>query len=338
MGFRQVKKTNKCKQISDIPVQNENVTPILNLFPEYSDLFHKTNQTLMSGNGSLPLNQRHYIAMMACTTYGCETLISMEKRSFLAVGGDQAWLNDPDRVPVKLRKLSEVNNLLAETPWLLKPYHIKKLTTGNDSWTISGIVHALVIISNYHALASFVLGSGQTNNKQESNISTLSNKQRQNISEANKSISFNMHSKSKKQEFCWDEHGFSVMSTFYSDMAYLVDDKMRESKNLSSSFLNEFEEEKYVKLNRSIWNHVQSLHGIHQDDYNHEETEEVLNGSIHKFVTVCCKGNSSSSRLLNKLGIDLGYSMKVFVSIIVMEAKLQSELVYALEAVIKHMT
>jgi len=91
-------------------------------------------------------------------------------------------------------------------------------------------------------------------------------------------------------------------------------------------------------LNRSIWNHVQSLHGIHQDDYNHEETEEVLNGSIHKFVTVCCKGNSSSSRLLNKLGIDLGYSMKVFVSIIVMEAKLQSELVYALEAVIKHMT
>ena len=125
MGFRLPKKSIKCQPISDIPVQNENITAILNLFPEYSDLFLKTHKTLMSGNGSLPTDHRHYISMMACTIFSCETLISIEERSFLASGGDQAWLHDPERVPAKLKRLSEVNNLLAETPWLVKPHHIK---------------------------------------------------------------------------------------------------------------------------------------------------------------------------------------------------------------------
>jgi len=335
MGFRLAKKSIKCQPISDIPVQNENITAILNLFPEYSDLFLKTHKTLMSGNGSLPTDHRHYIAMMACTIYSCETLISIEERSFLASGGNQAWLHDPERVPAKLKRLSEVNNLLAETPWLVKPHHIKTLTTGKGSWTISETVHALAIISNYHALSSFVLGTGQASSKQRSKPFLLFNIERRNNP---KPVTFNLNQMDANQEFCWDEQGFSVMSTFYSDMANLIDDKMRAAKYLSSSFLNEFEEEKYAKYNQSIWYHVQSLNGIHHDDFNYEEIQDVLNENLKMFINVCSKGRDSSRHLLSKLGSELGYSLKVFVSIIVMEARLQSELNYALEAVIKHMT
>jgi len=332
MGFRIGKKSINCQPSREKQVQHENISLILNLFPEYSDLFHKTHKMLMSGNGSLPFDQRHYIAVMACKVYSCETLISIEERSFLATGGDQAWLHDPEQVPARLKRLTEVNNLLAETPWLVKPHHIKSLTTGKGSWTVSEIVHALAIISNYHALSSFVLGTGQTNPKQRS--ATYKQINQNDL----KTVILNQNEIKGKQEFCWDEQGFSVMSTFYSDMANLIDDKMRAAKYLSSSFLNEFEDDQYAKYNQSIWYHVQSLHGIQHDDFNNEDIQEVLNPNLKMFIHICSNGSNTSSKVLSNLGNELGYSLKVFVSIILMEAKLQSELNFALEAVIKNMT
>ena len=101
--------------------------------------------------------------------------------------------------------------------------------------------------------------------------------------------------------------------------------------------LTHFEEEKYAQYNRCIWYHVQSLHAIDYEDYNYQEITEVLSDDLKRFVSFCSRGTNYSVNDLMKLGNNLGYSLKVFVSIIVMEAKLQSELLFALEAVIKHM-
>jgi hypothetical protein len=329
MRVRLGKKPTKCQP--EISVQNETISPILNLFPEYSDLFLKTQKTLMSGNGSLPFDQRHYIAMIACKVYGCEELVSLEERSFLASGGDQAWLQDPDCIPERIQRLDEINNLLGETPWLVKSGHIKALTEYRGSWAVSEIVHALAIISNYHALSSFILGTGHSC-KHTKSFFKIHNKK----CNGEKSDTFSFHSMESNQDFSWDEQGFSVMSAFYSDMAYLIDDRMRAGKYLS--FLAGFEEEKNVKFNESIWYEVQAHNGIHHDDIDKEEMQEVLDEKLKLFINICSQGHSTSPNLLSNLRTELGYSLRVFVSIIVMEAKLQSELNYALKAVNKYMT
>ena len=103
------------------------------------------------------------------------------------------------------------------------------------------------------------------------------------------------------------------------------------ARYLSPSFLAGYEEEKYVKYNQSIWYHVQTQHGIHRDDINNEEIQEVMDENLKRFITICSQGHNTSSYLLTKLRNEIGYSLKVFVSIVIMEAKLQSELNYALE-------
>ena len=39
---------------------------------------------------------------------------------------------------------------------------LQKLTNGKDNWSISEVVHALVLLSHFHALSSFVYGCGIT--------------------------------------------------------------------------------------------------------------------------------------------------------------------------------
>ncbi|EHA98611.1 Sestrin-3 [Heterocephalus glaber] len=51
------------------------------------------------------------------------------------------------------------------------PYHIQKLVkTGENNWSLPELVHAVVLLAHYHALASFVFGSG-INPEKDSEIS-----------------------------------------------------------------------------------------------------------------------------------------------------------------------
>lgn len=44
---------------------------------------------------------------------------------FLRVGGDPLWLRGLDCIPPKLRRLSEINKVLAHRPWLVCKEHIE---------------------------------------------------------------------------------------------------------------------------------------------------------------------------------------------------------------------
>lgn len=49
---------------------------------------------------------------------------------FLRVGGDPQWLRGLDYIPPKLRKLSEINKILAHRPWLVGKEHIEVMGKG----------------------------------------------------------------------------------------------------------------------------------------------------------------------------------------------------------------
>lgn len=52
---------------------------------------------------------------------------------FLQTGGDPEWLLGLHRAPEKLRKLSEINKLLAHRPWLITKEHIQVQWAGGRS-------------------------------------------------------------------------------------------------------------------------------------------------------------------------------------------------------------
>lgn len=60
---------------------------------------------------------------------------------FLQTGGDPEWLLGLHRAPEKLRKLSEINKLLAHRPWLITKEHIQVPWAGGTGSRGAGLRH-----------------------------------------------------------------------------------------------------------------------------------------------------------------------------------------------------
>jgi len=135
--------------------------------PQYLDIFQKAQAFILRGDGPLPFHYRHFIAIMAAGRHRCGYLIEQQMNEFVLANGDKRWLLGLDHIPTKLLDLYEVNKILAHQPWLITKHHIEKLTTGSDSWSLGELVQALVIMSHFHSLASFVFGCGIGNGDHE---------------------------------------------------------------------------------------------------------------------------------------------------------------------------
>ncbi|XP_071439933.1 sestrin homolog [Hetaerina americana] len=138
----------------------DHVTQVIGYHPTYLDVFLRTQNFILRGDGPLPYDYRHFIAIMAAGRHQCSYLINLQKQEFLLQGGDQTWLKGLSQIPQKLRDLYEINKILAHRPWLLNKSHIEKLTKGKDSWSLAEVVHAIVLLAHFHSLSSFVFGCG----------------------------------------------------------------------------------------------------------------------------------------------------------------------------------
>ncbi|NXR93553.1 SESN2 protein, partial [Hypocryptadius cinnamomeus] len=139
----------------------DHVAMVMGLHPQYLSSFWKTQYLLLRMDGPLPYHKRHYIAIMAAARHRCSYLVGLHMGEFLQVGGNPAWLRGLHCAPQKLRNLNEINKLLAHRPWLITKEHIEALLRpGQDSWSLAELVQALVLLTHYHSLASFVFGCG----------------------------------------------------------------------------------------------------------------------------------------------------------------------------------
>ncbi|XP_020665014.3 sestrin-3 [Pogona vitticeps] len=139
----------------------DNITQVMSLHTQYLESFLRSQFYMLRMDGPLPLPYRHYIAIMAAARHQCSYLINMHVDEFLKTGGIPEWLNGLEYIPQRLKNLNEINKLLAHRPWLVSKEHIQKLVkTGENNWSLPELVHAVVLLAHYHALASFVFGSG----------------------------------------------------------------------------------------------------------------------------------------------------------------------------------
>uniref|UniRef100_A0A1I8Q453 Sestrin homolog n=1 Tax=Stomoxys calcitrans TaxID=35570 RepID=A0A1I8Q453_STOCA len=140
----------------------DQVTQVIGYHPRYLDHFLRTQNFIMNGDGPLPYDYRYYLAIIAAARHHCPYLVKMYEKEFVNQGGNPEWLNGLDYIPPKLRAIYEINKILAHRPWLLRKEHIESLTRGKNSWSLSEVVHAMVLLSHFHSLSSFVFSCGLT--------------------------------------------------------------------------------------------------------------------------------------------------------------------------------
>jgi len=317
--------------------EDRDLTATLAAFPEYRAMLLETQAVLMSGPGALPLPHRHYIALLACSALKCPTLAKAQASAFLRAGGDPVWLHG-EALP-RLKRLAVLNNVMAETPWLLTAHHIRGLTVGPDSWTLGQVVQALTILAHFHALCT--LERSEDFGSFSSCMSKEFPGKENNAPRVNPTPSYML----MVQDFCWAEEGFSVMLPFYSDLTSRLDDKFRLSGKVIA---------REGDLARGVWHYAQALCGVYSDDFNYSSSQKLLQGGLQQQVEKACRGSpitsynssiSSCNTWNNHSSLDTHFhqtkfsaSKKAMVGLVTVEARLQSELLFALRAVMKFMT
>ncbi|RVE55810.1 hypothetical protein OJAV_G00229560 [Oryzias javanicus] len=141
----------------------ENISLVMGFHPQYLESFLRTQHYLLQMDGPLPLHYRHYIGIMAAARHQCSYLVNLHVNDFLQVGGDAKWLNGLGEAPQKLQQLGELNKILAHRPWLITKEHMEALLKAEEhSWSLAELIHAVVLLTHYHSLASFTFGCGIT--------------------------------------------------------------------------------------------------------------------------------------------------------------------------------
>ncbi|XP_016423383.1 sestrin-3-like [Sinocyclocheilus rhinocerous] len=341
--------------------------------PQYLESFLRTQHYILYMDGPLPLHYRHYIAIMAAARHHCRYLVSLHSAQFLRVGGDPLWLQGLEAAPPRLRHLDHINKVLAHQPWLTARSHIQALLkTGEQCWSLAELVQAVVLLAHCHSLCSFVFGSGSSLDS-SCEVACLREQIQKSQEEIKERKGDQLHSQTlphadveeedeamfsadpscfvtdpefcyqefarreedhfqvfRVQDYSWEDHGFSLVNRLYSDIGHLLDERFRNVASLPFPHSPD--------LKRAIWNYIHCIYGIRYDDYDYGEVSRLLERGLKLYIkAVACYPDSSKTPLCPLSCAPVKASDKVHVNLLVMEARLQAELLYALRAITQYM-
>jgi len=146
--------------ISNSNSQMNPVWQVMSCHGVYLSKFLQLHHTLLHSNSCpLPLPMRHMIAIMSSARLSCSYLVHQHSQELsLLPGYKQCMDKGLSGFPSKIRKLYDLNMLLAHRPWQLTRDHVAQLTQpGQDSWSLSELVYAIILMCHYHCLSSFIL-------------------------------------------------------------------------------------------------------------------------------------------------------------------------------------
>lgn len=96
--------------------------------------------------------------------------MNLQEKAFLERGEEMGeWLEGRglENIPGKMQAILNLNSMMAHQPWRLSAHHIALLVDPAltphgvaHCWSLSELVHALVILSSFHSLSGLVLGCG----------------------------------------------------------------------------------------------------------------------------------------------------------------------------------
>eukprot|EP01117_Protostelium_nocturnum_P013273 TRINITY_DN4941_c2_g1_i2.p1 TRINITY_DN4941_c2_g1~~TRINITY_DN4941_c2_g1_i2.p1 ORF type:complete len:412 (-),score=122.25 TRINITY_DN4941_c2_g1_i2:199-1434(-) len=377
---------------------------VVSLHITYFEKYYETFNFVMREPGlPLPLSWRNYIAIISAARHRSRWLINIQETEFLANDGDPDWLLGVEHIPKKLQALLDVNQILNHQPWLITKEHINQLVKGEDSWSIGEIVHAMIVICTFKAMAGIVFGCGVTNevdfpdsnpiisiNSEDEEVSdnedneklaellkegnweadadnesggrvahfmnaessddTLATSHKRRSSNDSYCLKFLGRSwplqhedfdvKSKKifrvQDYGWKEDGFELARRFLPGAATLLDEEFDHIYYMTYNMFNQNTNVDTFPFRQAIWQYVQRVQGIFHDDYDYQQVNIFLNRNTKSFIKkVICYPEDINVSDYRSFG--LRHDEKVHATILAAESSKQSELLYGLHAVMKHM-
>ncbi|KAF7463194.1 Hypothetical predicted protein [Marmota monax] len=342
----------------------------------------------------------------AAARHQCSYLVNLHVNDFLHVGGDPKWLNGLENAPQKLQNLGELNKVLAHRPWLITKEHIEGLLKAEEhSWSLAELVHAVVLLTHYHSLASFTFGCGISpeihcdgghtfrppsvsnycicditngnHNVDEMQVNSAGNisvsesffevealmekmKQLQECRDEEEASQEEMASRFeiekresmcvfssddeevtpardvsrhfedtsygykdfsrhgmhvptfRVQDYCWEDHGYSLVNRLYPDVGQLIDEKFHIAYNLTYNTMAMHKDVDTSMLRRAIWNYIHCMFGIRYDDYDYGEINQLLDRSFKVYIkTVVCTPEKVTKRMYDSFWRQFKHSEKV---------------------------
>ncbi|XP_071538629.1 sestrin-2-like isoform X3 [Panulirus ornatus] len=138
----------------------------------------------------------------------------------------------------------------------------------------------------------------------------------------------------KSQDCSWEEHGFSLVSELYNEVGDLLDEKFKTAYNLTYYTCGHKTHVNTFLFRQGVWNYLHCLYGIRHDDYDYSQINQLLERNLKMFLkTVACYPEKLTCADPS-LTIMKGFlqSEKIHVMILVLEARLQAELLHGLRA------
>ncbi|XP_077875650.1 sestrin-1 isoform X3 [Ictidomys tridecemlineatus] len=141
------------------------------------------------------------------------------------------------------------------------------------------------------------------------------------------------------QDYCWEDHGYSLVNRLYPDVGQLIDEKFHIAYNLTYNTMAMHKDVDTSMLRRAIWNYIHCMFGIRYDDYDYGEINQLLDRSFKVYIkTVVCTPEKVTKRMYDSFWRQFKHSEKVHVNLLLIEARMQAELLYALRAITRYMT
>uniref|UniRef100_F1KYV7 Sestrin-3 n=1 Tax=Ascaris suum TaxID=6253 RepID=F1KYV7_ASCSU len=143
----------------------------------------------------------------------------------------------------------------------------------------------------------------------------------------------------KIHDLSWEDQGYSCVDELYNEMADILDKKFTLTQNLTYFTMGEYSDVDTTKYRIAVWMYIQSLYGIRHDDYNYGEVNMMLSREMKTFIkTICCFPDKTTASLRQSVMVDFQPSEKVHVLLMIMEARLQAELIYLFRALLRLFT
>ncbi|KAF7395835.1 hypothetical protein HZH68_009885 [Vespula germanica] len=141
------------------------------------------------------------------------------------------------------------------------------------------------------------------------------------------------------QDYSWDDHGYSLVNRLYNDVGNFLDDKFKTTYNLTYYTMGTHSKVDTSRFRRAIWNYIQCMFGIRHDDYDYNEVNQLLERSLKTFIkSAVCYPERVTKKDYDRVMREFKHSEKVHVNLMILEARMQAELLYALRAVMRYMT
>mmetsp|Transcript_53436 Transcript_53436/g.134271 ORF Transcript_53436/g.134271 Transcript_53436/m.134271 type:complete len:292 (+) Transcript_53436:1055-1930(+) len=137
-------------------------------------------------------------------------------------------------------------------------------------------------------------------------------------------------------DYSWHEHGYSLVSKFFSEAATCLDEEFDHIFTLTYNTFSQANQVDTFPFRRAIWYYIHRVRGLIHDDYNYEEVNKFLPRNLKAYIKyLVCEPVAIELAHFVTWDVSLTLQEKCHVALIAAEASKQADLLYGLHAVMR---